>query len=205
MSSRGNKDHRTISHEFGVVQLFRTCSNHSTELLSSSTAGLVSCVELWFEQVWKSWITSNSWEIILWSLFPLELRGLTRFSTPNSYQVPLQAWFLMLNYGSNRFWRVEPPWTHEKLCYDPCSIWSSEVWQGSVGLNYPELMRNYPMNLVPSVALWFEQVRKDWTTLNSCQVPLQVWFSVLSYGSNRFRRVETPQTQEKLSYDPCSL
>ena len=30
LSSRGNKDRRIISHEFGVLQLFRKCSNHST-------------------------------------------------------------------------------------------------------------------------------------------------------------------------------
>ena len=30
LSSRGNKNHRVISHEFGVVRLFRTGSNHCT-------------------------------------------------------------------------------------------------------------------------------------------------------------------------------
>ena len=30
LSSRGNKDHRVISHEFRVVQLFQTSSNHNT-------------------------------------------------------------------------------------------------------------------------------------------------------------------------------
>ena len=44
LSARGNKDHKIIYHEFGVVQLFRTCSNHS-----------------------------STREIVLWSLFPLEL------------------------------------------------------------------------------------------------------------------------------------
>jgi len=29
LKSRGDNDHMTVSHEFGVVQLFRTCSNHS--------------------------------------------------------------------------------------------------------------------------------------------------------------------------------
>ena len=29
-SPRGNKDHRVISHKVGIVQLFQTCSNHST-------------------------------------------------------------------------------------------------------------------------------------------------------------------------------
>ncbi len=30
-------------------------------------------------------------------------------------------------HGSNRFGRVEPPRTHEKLSYEPCSLWSSAV------------------------------------------------------------------------------
>ena len=29
-SSTGNKDHKIVSHEFGVVQLFLTCSNYSS-------------------------------------------------------------------------------------------------------------------------------------------------------------------------------
>ena len=36
------------------------------------------------------------------------------------------------------------------------------------------------MILVPSRAQWFEQVRKSWTTLNSCQVSPQAWFPVLT-------------------------
>ena len=79
-----------------------------------------------------------------------------------------QAWFPVLYYGSNMFGRVQPPRTHEKLSYDPCSLWSSVVQGGSVGLNHPELMRNYPMVLVPCglrrsytfpVTKWLEQVR----------------------------------------------
>ncbi len=31
-------------------------------------AGLVRCVALWFEQVWNSWTTPNSCEMILWQL-----------------------------------------------------------------------------------------------------------------------------------------
>ena len=186
--------------------------------------------ELWFKQVWKSWTTPNSWEIILWSLFPLELSG------------------------SNRFGRVEPPRTHFKfhrrsgfLCCamvwtgseelnNPecmssstagrvsCGSWKSwttpnscqvppqdrfPMWTivqtGSEELNHPELMRNYPVILVPSGAQWFEQVRKSSTTPNSCQVPPQVCFLVLSYGSNRFGRVEPPQTHFKFHRRPGFL
>ena len=46
----------------------------------------------WFEEVQKRWTTPNSWEITLWSLFPLEVSGLVS--------------------GSKRFGRVEPPCTH---------------------------------------------------------------------------------------------
>ena len=43
----------------------------------------------------------------------------------------------MLYYGSNKFGRVEPPRTHDNLSYDPCSLWSSVVWGGSVRLCHP--------------------------------------------------------------------
>ena len=158
-----------------MVQLLRTSSNHSTthgsrqvdmssrwfnptkppqttELQREQGSGLVSCVVLRFEQVRKSWTTPNSWEIILWSLFPLELSGSRRFGRvePSRTHVKLlRRHGSVLYYGSNRFGRVEPPRTHEKLSYDPCSLWSSVVQGGSVGLNHPELMRNYPMVLVP--------------------------------------------------------
>ena len=95
--------------------------------------------------------------------------------------------------GSNRFGRVEQPRTHEKLSYDPCSLWSSEVRRGSVGLNHPELMSSFTEGVVSRVELWFELVRKSWTTPNSCQVPPQAWFPVLNYGSNRFGRVKPPK------------
>ena len=36
--------------------------NHH-DLISSSTPCLVPCVLLWYEQVWKSWTTPNSWEL----------------------------------------------------------------------------------------------------------------------------------------------
>ena len=55
-------------------------------------------------------------------------------------------------YGSNRFGRVEPTRTHGKLFYDPCFLWSSVVWGGSIGL----------------------------TTPNSCQAPVQAWFQITS-------------------------
>ena len=46
-SSRGNKDNRIISDEFGVVQLFRTCSYHSTTQVSRPAAEFDMCSE-WF-------------------------------------------------------------------------------------------------------------------------------------------------------------
>jgi len=129
--------------------------------------------------------TPNSWEIALWSLFPLELSGLVS--------------------GSQRFGRIELPWTHVELhhrsgslsCamirtglkevnhpelmknipYDQCSPWSSVVWlmvwRGSVGLNHPELMRNYPKIVISSGTHWFEEVWKRWTTPNSWETSAQ--------------------------------
>ena len=84
LSSRGNKDHRVISRSFGVVQLCKTCSNHSTTqqnrpipypLFRETVNGqrylyepprthekypmiLVSSRVQWFKQVRKSWTTS---------------------------------------------------------------------------------------------------------------------------------------------------
>ena len=52
--------------------------NH-LELMSNSTPGLVLCGVLWFEHVWNSWTIPNSWEIILWSLFPLDFSGSMMF------------------------------------------------------------------------------------------------------------------------------
>ena len=66
------------------------------ELVSSSTTGLVLCVVLWFKQDWKSWNTLNSWETILWSLFPLELIGLRRFGRVEPPHVLLHhMWWLI--------------------------------------------------------------------------------------------------------------
>ena len=104
--------------------------------MSSSTAGLVSCVELWFEQVRKSWSTPNSWQIILWTLFPLE------------------------HSGSSRFGRVKPP----------------------------ELMSCSTAGLVSSIELWFEQVRKSWTTPNSWEIILWSLFPLELSDSAKFGR-----------------
>jgi len=93
----------------------------------SPQAWIDSCVVLWFEQ---SQTTTNSWEIILWFLLPLELSRSRRF---------------------------EPPQTREKLSYDPCSLWSSVVQGGS---NHTKVMSNSSADLVPCVVLRFEQVRK---------------------------------------------
>ena len=42
--------------------------------------------------------------------------------------------------GSQRFGNVNTPQIYEKLSYDPCSLWSSVVQAGSVGLNHSELV-----------------------------------------------------------------
>lgn len=60
-------------------------------------------------------------------------------------QAPPQVWFPALCYGSKRFRRVEPPWTHDKLPYDPCSLRSSVVWGFSVSMNHPDHIWNNPM------------------------------------------------------------
>ena len=84
----------------------------------------------------------------------------TLWTTPNSCQVPPQARF--------------PVWT--------------TVRTGSEQLNHPELMRNYPVILVPSRAQWFKQVRKSWTTPNSWEIILWSLFPLELKGSARFGR-----------------
>ena len=160
---------------------------YHSELMSSSTAGLGSCVVLWFEHVQKSSTTPNSWEIILWSLFPLELSG------------------------SRRFGWVEPPWTHEKLPYGPCSLWFEEVIHlpcnkvaraGSVRLNHPELMSNSAAGMVTCVVLWFEQVRKSWTTLNSWEIILWSLFPLELSGSRKFGKAQLPELMWNSAWFP---
>ena len=60
-------------------------------------------------------------------------------------------------------------------------------------------------------------IKCTWTTTGSftkccplvchalCQALPQACFAVLYYGSNWFSRVEPPQTNKKLPYDPCHL
>ena len=67
-------------------------------------------------------------------------------------------WFEQVRGGS--VW-IELPQPRVKL---PCrhgSLSHTVVRAGSEGLNYPELLRNYPTAQVSSVQLWFEQVQKD--------------------------------------------
>lgn len=74
LRSRGNKDHSIISHEFVVVQLFQTCSSHST------AHGTRPAVELdmssgWFNHTEPSrtgGMAKLPWEMMLCSLFPTE-------------------------------------------------------------------------------------------------------------------------------------
>ena len=138
--------------------------------------------------------TLNTWEIILWSLLPLELSCSRRFNrveplqtlvelhsrpgslccvmvqvrkswtTPNTWEITL---FPIKLSDSRRFVRVEPPWTHEKLSYDTCVLRSSVVRGCSVALNHPER-----------------------------QASLHTWrIELLFNGSKRFGRVDPPQAR----------
>ena len=75
---------------------------------------------------------------------------------------PIVQWFDPQSYsGSSSFRRIELPRTHVKV---PCrhgSLSHTVVQAGLEGLNYPELLRNYPTAQVSSVQHWFEQVQKD--------------------------------------------
>ena len=146
------------------------------ELLRNYPTGQVCSVHLWFEQVQEDWTTPNSWKTILQARFP---QSYSRWS---------------------RFRRIELPRTRVKL---PCrhgSLSHTVVRAGLEGLNYPELMSNYPIGLLSSIVQWFEQVQKDWTTPNSWKTILQARFPQSYSRSSRFRRIELPRTRVKL---PC--
>ena len=146
------------------------------ELVWNYPIGKVSSVKLWFEKVQKDWTTPNSWETTLQARFP------------RSYS------------GSSSFRRIKPPRTPEKLPYRPGFLSQTVVRAGSEGLNYHELVRNYPVGLVSSIVQWFEQVQKDWTTPNSWEPTLQARFPQSNCGSSKFRRIELPRTLDKLPY-----
>ena len=129
------------------------------------------------EEVWKDWITQNA------------------------CQASIQVWFAMLCYGSNSFGRVEPNWTHEKLSYDPCSLWNSVFWGGSVGLNNPKLFLISTIGLFPIVVQSFELDRKSWTTPNTWKITLWFLFSLERSGSRRHGRVSfVSKTRSPWSY-----
>ena len=60
---------------------------------------------------------------------------------------------------SSKFEGVEPPQTRVILPCTPGSLSQMVVREGSKELNHSELMSNYPVHPVPSVKLWFKQVR----------------------------------------------
>jgi len=82
--------------------------------------------------------------------------------------------------GSKRFGRIEPPQSDVKRSHKRCShgdilvqksrthvklhhrsglLCCAMVQTGSEQLNHPELMRDYPMILVPIGSQWFIEVR----------------------------------------------
>ena len=111
------------------------------------------------------------------------------WTIPNTCETTLQARFPRSFSGSSRFSRTELPRTHVKLPYRPGFLNRTVVRAGSEGLNYPELLWNYPTGKVSSVKLWFEQVQKDWTTPNSWKPTLQARFPQSNCGSNTCSRM----------------
>ena len=149
---------------------------------------MVPSVIQWFEQVQKDWTTPNSWETTLCLVSPI-----VQWFDPQSYS------------GSSRCRWFELPRSRVKLPYGPGFLNHAVVRAGSEGLNYPELLRNYPTGQVSSVKLWFEQVQENWTTPNSLETTMQARFTRSYSGSSRFRRVELLWTFEKLPYRPGFL
>ena len=105
--------------------------------MSASTTGLVSCVELWFEQFRKSWTTPNACQVPPQAGFPVVRTGSEvlnhpermsasttglvscveqwfeqfrkSWTTPNACQVPPQAGFPVVRTGSE-IWTTPNSW-----------------------------------------------------------------------------------------------
>ena len=109
--------------------------------------------------------------------------GLVKLNHPKLMGNSPQAWFPVLHSGSNRFGSIEPPRTHANLPYRPCSLCSTVVRGGSVGLNDPEYLRNSPTGLLPCVVHWFEWVRRCRSIPNLCEIPCSLCGTVVGGGS----------------------
>ena len=105
---------------------------------------LVSSIVQWFEQVQDDWTTPNSWETTLLARYP----------------------------QSNWFEQVQKDWTTPNSWETTLQARFPRSYSSSEGLNYPELVRNYPIGLVSPIVQWFEQVQKDWTNPNPCETTL---------------------------------
>jgi len=86
----------------------------------------------WFKEVRKRWTTLNSWEITLWSLFPLELSGSVRGSQRFSKVEPPCSYPPSLNPGLNFLFLLESIMTRltSKPCTctfpDHCTVWEQD-------------------------------------------------------------------------------
>ena len=59
---------------------------------------------------------------------------------------------------NSRIWS-DPEVQIELMEDSPLSLCSTQVWGGSIGLNHPKLMWNYPIDLCFSVVQGFEEVQ----------------------------------------------
>ena len=176
---------------------------------------LVPCVVLWFEQVWQGWTTPNSWEITLWSLFPLELSDSRRFGRVEPPRTHGKLHHTVVRGGSARLNRPELMSSSTPglvpfvvLCYKQVrqgwttpNSWEIILWSlyplelsGSRTFGRVEPPRTHvklTAGLDPCVVLWFKQVRKSWPTLNTWEIILWSLFPLELSGSRRFSRVES--------------
>ena len=121
------------------AQLFRTCSNHR-RTRGSRLAVKLDMTLRWFNLIELPWTTELQREQGSQDNFSCAPGG---SMLPNSFE-PLSS-------RGNK--------DH--------MIMTSVFRRGSVGLNNPKLMSSSTPGLVPGVVLWFEQLRKSWTTPDS--------------------------------------
>ena len=101
---------------------------------------------------------------------------------------------------AQRFEQVWKSCTTPNSCQLQPQVWFRVLSYGSSSFGRVEPPRMHVKFHRRSGFLWFEQVRKCWTTLNVCQLPPQVWFPVLSNGSTSFGRVEPCQVPPQAGF-----
>ena len=91
---------------------------------------------------------------------------------------PQQTWLPLQNSGSIRFKSIELPRTQVFSLYSPCPFCRAVVQRGSVWLNHPELMWNYPTEPSPTT-VWQRETSLSWRAQKEHGLTNLLWCSSL--------------------------